>query len=102
MGALTSSTMLSVEQQWTGYLVGRLETPMVHCPICNAEASPPAKTGLAGGFDCPNHGRFKVSGDVLDTPAFRDAPRQQWEAALKRAKGLPQIPALPCITSYHF
>ena len=33
MGALTSSTMLSVEQQWTGYLVGRLETPMVHCPI---------------------------------------------------------------------
>jgi hypothetical protein len=75
---------------------------MVHCPICNAEASPPAKIGLAGGFDCPSHGRFKVSEDVLDTPVFRDASRRQWEAALKRARALPQIPALPCITSYHF
>ena len=46
-------------------------------------------------------GRFNAE-DVLDTPVFRDASRRQWEAALKRAKALPQIPALPCITSYHF
>ena len=100
MGALTSSTMLSVNNNGPAiWSVGSRHQWFT--AQFNAEASPPAKTGLAGGFDCPNHGRFKVSGDVLDTPAFRDAPRQQWEAALKRAKGLPQIPALPCI-SYHF
>ena len=90
MGALTSSTMLSVNNNGLAiWSVGSRHQWFT--AQFDAEASPPAKTGLAGGFDCPNHRRFKVSGDVLDTPAFRDAPRQQWEAALKRAKGLPQI-----------
>jgi hypothetical protein len=69
-------------------------------PSCRFDAN----GGILGsdGFDCPSHGRFKVSEDVLDTPVFRDASRRQWEAALKRARALPQIPALPCIISYHF
>jgi hypothetical protein len=76
---------------------------IIHCPICNAEASSLPRTGLANGFDCPNHGRFKVSDTVLAMPAFTEAPRAQWEAALAKAKASPQADEwAPCITSYHF
>ena len=76
---------------------------MIYRPICKAEASPLPKIGLANGFDCPNHGRFKVSDTVLAMPAFREAPRQQWEAALTKAKASPQPDEWArCITSYHF
>jgi hypothetical protein len=101
--ALTGRTTLGAEPSTDLTAWNRqARVTMVHCPICKVEASPPLKTGPNDGFDCPNHGRFKVSETVLDVPAFRDAPRQQWETALKRAKALPQIPGLPCITSYHF
>ena len=53
---------------------------IIHCPICNAEASSLPRTGLANGFDCPNHGRFKVSDTVLAMPAFTEAPRAQWDS----------------------
>jgi hypothetical protein len=64
-------------------------SPMPICPICKSEAADLDKVGLADGSDCPNpkHGRFKVSSTVLETPKFRDAPREDWEAALKKGKG---------------
>ena len=54
------------------------------CPICQSEAKPLDRTGDAEGFDCPQHERFKVGGTALSTKS--DASREQWEAALKKAK----------------
>lgn len=57
---------------------------MTICPICKTEAAALDKTGEADGFDCPHHGKFKVSGTAMTTR--QNANRDQWEAALKRAK----------------
>jgi hypothetical protein len=35
------------------------------CPICGAEAAALDKTGDADGFDCHEHGKFKVAGSVF-------------------------------------
>ena len=56
------------------------------CPICRTKAQPLDKIGDATGFECMNHGRFRVSRTVLDTPALVAKPMQEWEVALKRAK----------------
>ncbi len=58
----------------------------VICPICKTKAKPLDKVGDFEGFECRNDGRFRVTRSVFDTPALRDAPRQKWEDALKRAK----------------
>jgi hypothetical protein len=36
-----------------------------HCPICGSAAETLDKTGDADGFDCPQHGKFKVSSTTL-------------------------------------
>jgi hypothetical protein len=56
---------------------------MTTCPICGAEAAALDKTGHADGFDCREHGKFKVASSVFAT---KNPNREQWEAALKRAK----------------
>jgi hypothetical protein len=56
---------------------------MTTCPICGTEAAALDKTGHADGFDCHEHGKFKVSSSVFAT---KNPNREQWEAALKRAK----------------
>jgi hypothetical protein len=73
------------------------------CPICKSEAAVLDKTGAPDGFDCPHHGRFKVSSTVFAVSSFKDASREQWEAALKKAKAkaTPDEWA-PCITTYDF
>jgi hypothetical protein len=43
------------------------------------------KLGDATGYDCATHSRFRVVGTIFAT-ADIDAPRERWEAALKRAK----------------
>ena len=58
---------------------------MTTCPICRSEAAALDKTG-ADGFDCPEHGRFKVAGTVFAEASNKTASREQWETALKRAK----------------
>jgi hypothetical protein len=76
---------------------------MATCPICKTEVAALDKTGNTDGFDCPNHGRFKVSGTVLAIPILRDADPEQWEAALRlaKAKAKPDEWA-PCITTLDF
>jgi hypothetical protein len=54
-------------------------------PICGAETV--RLDGDAEGFNCPRHGKFKVAGSVLHSDAFLGATRQQWEAALEKARG---------------
>jgi hypothetical protein len=62
----------------------RLEgCPMTTCPICRSEAAALPKTGDADGFDCHEHGKFKVASSVFAT---KNPNREQWEAALKRAE----------------
>jgi hypothetical protein len=40
---------------------------MTTCPICRSEAAALDKTGDADGFDCHEHGKFKVAGSVFAT-----------------------------------
>lgn len=75
---------------------------MTTCPICGASASELPKTGDAEGFDCPTHGRFKVSDSILHSEPSKSASRGQWEDALKRAKDQAKPGELPVLTTYDF
>jgi hypothetical protein len=57
---------------------------MAICPICKSETKALDRVRDTEGFDCPQHDKFKVSGTALATK--KDASREQWEAAFKRAK----------------
>jgi hypothetical protein len=57
---------------------------MTTCPICKSEVPALDKVGTADGFDCPEHGRFKISSTVQITQ--QNASWDRWEAALKRAR----------------
>ena len=54
----------------------------VVCPICKSSAQEVPHTGDATGFHCPTHGDFKVADSVL----AEDYNRDQWEAALDKAR----------------
>lgn len=71
-----------------------------HCPICKTEAQRLDKIGDADGFDCPRHGKIKVSGTVMATKM--DATAEEWEAALKRAKERADSDEWPIIDGYDF
>ena len=73
---------------------------MAICPICKSEVKALDKTGDADGFDCLHHGRFKVSSTTFATKA--NASRDQWEAALKRAKARQPSEWAPLIQSTDF
>ena len=75
---------------------------MTTCPICGENAGELPKTGDAEGFDCPMHGRFKVSDSVLQSEPGKSAGRGQWEDALKRAKDRAKRDELPVVTTYDF
>jgi hypothetical protein len=59
---------------------------MTVCPICKPESQSLPPTGQAIGYDCQTHGKFKVSDSVFAETRTADATREQWEAALARAK----------------
>jgi hypothetical protein len=70
---------------------------MTTCPICGTEAAALDKTGDADGFDCQEHGKFKVAGSVFAT---KNPNREQWEAALQRAKKRQPDAWAPLIQTY--
>jgi hypothetical protein len=74
---------------------------MPPCPICKSEAATLDKLGDATGYDCEQHGRFRVV-DTIFATADIDRPRAQWEAALKRAKDRQPDAWAPLITSDDF
>ena len=76
------------------------ENVLTICPICKSEVKALDKIGDADGFDCPHHGRFKVSSTVLATKS--NASRDQWEAALKRTKARQPKEWAPLIQSTDF
>ena len=55
-------------------------------PHLQVRSSSTQKLGDATGYDCGAHGRFRVASSVFATAHLVAAPRQQWEAALKRAR----------------
>jgi hypothetical protein len=59
--------------------------PLV-CPICYSEAQELARTSDATGYSCPTHGNFKVAGSVFPEARAKDYTREEWEAALDKAK----------------
>lgn len=73
--------------------------PPDHCPICKVKTKPLDKVGDADGFDCPNHGKFKVGGTIWSVPAKANASREAWEAALKRARERTKPGEWPAIHS---
>lgn len=75
---------------------------MVACPICNSESKPLDRTGDAVGLDCPVHGTFKVAGSVFAVETCKNASRENWESALKKAKENARPGIGPVITTYDF
>jgi len=70
------------------------------CPICQSDVKPLPRTGDHDGFDCPRHGKFKVGGTALVVRA--GASSEQWEAALKTAKGRAPPDEWPIISNDDF
>jgi predicted RNA-binding Zn-ribbon protein involved in translation (DUF1610 family) len=56
------------------------------CPICNSSAQELPRTGDASSFHCPTHGDFKVADTVFAEEGAEDYTREEWEAALDKAK----------------
>ena len=55
------------------------------CPICNPSAQELPRTGDAT-VHCPTHGDFKVAETVCAEEGAGDYTREEWEAALDKAK----------------
>ena len=56
------------------------------CPICKSAVQELDRTGDATGYACPKHGNFKVADSVFAEAKAKDHTREQWEAALDKAK----------------
>lgn len=67
------------------------------CPICGARTEEFDRTGVAEGFDCPRHGKFKVSGSVLGSDAYLNS-----KSAMGGRAGKGQTPDdTGCDTLHH-
>ena len=60
------------------------------------------RTGDATGFDCATHGNFKVADTVFAEGRAKDYTREQWEAALQKAKQRTKAEEWPVIKSSDF
>jgi len=58
----------------------------VVCPICKSSAQELPHTGDATALHCPTHGDFKVANTVFEEAEAKDYTREEWEAALDKAK----------------
>ena len=57
----------------------------VICPICKSSAQELPRTGDAT-VHCPTHGDFKVAETVFAEAEAKNYTRDQWEAALDKAR----------------
>jgi len=60
------------------------------------------RTGDATGFDCESHGKFKVANTVFKGGRVKNYIREQWEAALRKAKKRTKAAERPVIKSSDF
>ena len=73
---------------------------MINCPICGVEAAELDRTSDAEGYDCPRHGKFKVSRTALSIE--QNIGPEQWERALARARGRAKAGEWPILATYDF
>ena len=74
----------------------------VECPICKSSAQELLHTGDAAAFHCPTHGDFKVADTVFAEAKANDYTREQWEAALDKAKERTEPEGWPLIITDDF
>jgi hypothetical protein len=73
---------------------------MAQCPICKSAAEEIDRGLFDGtGFDCKQHGRFRVADTVIRLMQSIKWKRRAWENALMLAKGAAAPGALPLIKS---
>src|SRR5262249_33513264 len=60
------------------------------------------RTGDATGYACPTHGNFKVADTVFAEAKAKDYTREQWEAALEKAKERTEPEGWPLIITDDF
>ena len=60
------------------------------------------RTGDAIGYACETHGNFKVADTVFAEGRAKDYTREQWEAALHKAKQRTKQGEWPLINSKDF
>jgi hypothetical protein len=60
------------------------------------------RTGDATGYACATHGNFKVANSVFAEQRAKDYTREQWEAALDKAKQRTKSGEWPVINRYDF
>jgi hypothetical protein len=77
----------------------------VLCPICKTTAQPLDRVGDADGYRCATHSAFRVARFVFAEERAKQWTREQWEAALHRARGRTEKTTpgeWPLITTYDF
>ena len=73
------------------------------CPICKSPAVQELnRTGDAIGYACATHGNFKVADTAFAEGRAKDYTREQWEAALQKAKQRTKAEEWPVIKSSDF
>jgi sarcosine oxidase delta subunit len=73
------------------------------CPICKSPVVQELnRTGDAIGYRCATHSAFKVADTVFAEQRAKDYTREQWEAALRKAKQRTKPGEWPLITSNDF
>ena len=72
------------------------------CPICKSAVQELNRTGDAIGYACATHGNFKVADTVFAEGRAKDYTREQWEAALQKAKQRTKAEEWPVIKSSDF
>lgn len=78
------------------------DKPLTSCPICKSQIRELGRTGEATGFDCSEHGKFKVTDTALSTSACKGATRELWERALILAKRRAHKGDWPLMQHYDF
>ena len=73
------------------------------CPICKSAVHEFDRSIRdATGFDCEAHGKFKVADTVFKEGRVKNYIREQWEAALRKAKQRTKAGEWPVIKSSDF
>jgi hypothetical protein len=92
-----NSYILTTENERRDPLIkDRLLPRPLFCPICRSAVLELDRTGDATGYACATHGNFKVT-DTVFAQRAKDYTREQWEAALRKAKQRTKSGEMPVI-----